>query len=619
MMIYKSKFGNGKDTYYYIDEVDLGGTKSDKHILIKNLTSNYGNGVREKENVDNEMMTYEELYRILQSSKTIKDSSVEFLSEKTFSSNNFESAPEEENIKTETDLKNILNKEGLLDEDLINIPFKDLKFKDKEKNEEFYRFFSNTDDSKHELTFDGSNQQMKYSDFFHELKRTKEKGKPYKLEKKVSGLSDFIENNEFFSKQDVVLHKDGDKLVKSADKDKKITKGIEHFIWDNSETITIKNISENGIEYETGIKKTDEKIKDKKTGKTIKVITNIEQKFSYKGGENSFDNFLLIANKKDVSFKTLDYDSPEVEVKEGGKKPFEEKGSFFGAWFSMSSLSELIQGGEMITNAIKEYFERGNDLKAAKFAQMFGGVLPDEVQKKLRFNTTEKRKEVIEKIFKQLDEDNAADAGEYIINKILNNKHASKEEVFAAIRYMTLKRGSLYGKPFVGRESEYIWYQRLGGDLNSTEFKEWEKKASNKDRENAAVGKKDPSYLTEENLLENVILKRLGKDGKALYPRVEKDFNKYINEGQANRFKKGEDETANAFTVSEKTDNFVGQLVGGEKSRALGAMTKILSKNSNSTSLHFPGFLISMSGYAKNFNPSELNKVVGSLLFYSIN
>jgi len=48
--------------------------------------------------------------------------------------------------------------------------------------------------------------------------------------------------------------------------------------------------------------------------------------------------------------------------------------------------------------------------------------------------------------------------------------------------------------------------------LNSTEFKDWKKKAANKDKENSAVGKKDPSYLNEENLLENVILKRLGAD-----------------------------------------------------------------------------------------------------------
>jgi len=37
-------------------------------------------------------------------------------------------------------------------------------------------------------------------------------------------------------------------------------------------------------------------------------------------------------------------------------------------------------------------------------------MLPEEVQAKLQFNTTEKRKEVVDKIFKQLDEQNASDA-----------------------------------------------------------------------------------------------------------------------------------------------------------------------------------------------------------------
>ena len=315
-------------------------------------------------------------------------------------------------------------------------------------------------------------------------------------------------------------------------------------------------------------------------------------------------------------YKAEEYEAKNtIEDNNSKTKPFEQKGSFMSAWFSMASIREIIQWWEMMTSAIKEYFERWNDLKAAKLAQLFGWMLPEEVQAKLQFNTTEKRKDIIDKIFKQLDEQNSSDAWKYIINKILNNKHASKEEVFAAIKYMMLKRGSLYWKPFTWREKEYIWYQKLWWDLNSAEFKEWERNAKNKDRENAVVWKKDPSFLVEEDLLENVILKRLWKEWKDLYPRVEKDFNKYINEWQEKRHTKWENETAAAHTVSEKTDNFISQLKWWEKSRAMWAVSKILAKNSTSTSLHFPGFLLSMSWYSKNFNPSELNKIVQ--LFYS--
>lgn len=598
------------DTYYYIEEIDLWWTKAWKHILIKNLSSKYWEWVRDKQYVQEEIMTYDELYRLFKASNKLEWAKVEFIENTDFQNLWLKEPLEEENIQSEEQLKKLLKEEWFLDESLLNTPLKDLKLKDKEKWEEFYRFFKSSNDNKHSLTFEGTEQEMLYSDFFGEFKRQKTKWKKLQFEKKINNLEEFINNSRFLKKQKIVLHKSWKKLVYKEDKNSEVEKWIEHFIADTGETISINKINEDSIEFSTWkfISKVKNKGEDWKTKDKDWITTTIEQKILY-NWDNNFDYFqLLIDNWKE--YKAENYDvKNKVEDKKSKEKPFKEKGSIIWAWFSMASITEIIQWWEMMINAIKEYLERWNDLKAAQFAQLFGWMLPEEVKSKLQFNTTEKRKEIVDKIFKQLNEQNALDAWNYIVNKILNNKHASKEEIFAAIKYMMLKRGSLYWKPFVWRESEYIWYQKLGWDLNSTEFKKWERDAKNKDRENAVVWKKDPSFLVEESLLENVILKRLWKDWKSLYPRVEKDFNKYISEWQEKRYTKWENETAAAFTITEKTDNFVNQLKWWEKSRAMWAVSKILSKNSTGVSMHFPGFLLSMSWYTKNFNPSELNKI----------
>ncbi len=606
--------------YYYVDKTDIGWTKYWKHFLVKKLNSAYW--IKKPENSETEKITYEELYNIIKNFNNNKElkSEIEFLNKKDFEQDekteNIEKAPDEKNIQTEQDLRKILSKEGFLEKDAENVDFKNLTFKDKDSKskKDFYRNFTNYDDSNHELIFEWSWQRMKYSDFLDEFRKSKK----YKLEKKISNVKDLIDKSEFFKKNDLVLHNSKNILVKKWQENDSKAKEVKTIIWDQY-IVNIKNISENNIEYSvwkikwTKEKKKTIKVKEKndqwkiieKEKEITETITyDIEDEYLF----DSFNDLLLEVDDGKKWYKLLK-ENQEVNTENDAEK-LDQKSTFFGKVFTLSSFAEILAWWEMMTTAIKEYFERWNDLRAAKWAKMFWSFLPKDVKAKLEFNATEKKKEIIDKIYKELTEADWTPAIIRIKDRILWNANALPEEVFAAMKYMVTKRWSLYAKKLIWKEKDFIWYQKLW-------WKKWDafynKYKANIDAQNDinknAAWKADPIPFTEEWLIEEYLW-RYQKNTWALYPRVEKDFWGYIKDWQNNRYKKWEEETWNLYSISERINYFTTQLIAWEKSRALWAANSIIQKNSTFESIYLPWFMITMSWISNTFNGIESNKLM---------
>ena len=597
-----------KTLYYYIDQVDLGGTKAWKHIVIKNLTSDLW--LKRARYASPENLTYEDLYKIIINPESW---TLEFLDHSEYEKNTEweKRAPDENNLWRESQLREILYKEWFIEQSAKDTPIDKLKFKDKEKGIEFYRRIHSFNDDKNYLEFEWSGQKMSYTDFLAEFRRQKK----LKLEKKIDNIEDILSNSEPFKSKHIILNDKKDKLVYEWDEGNPNAKAIKTFIWENWNTITINKISENGIDFTTW--KTDRKPIEKK--KKVKVPDK-DNKWKFKEKEvvvsktykvenkykfDWFDDFLLQLNNDD--FRPLEKDEWTQEDKEWEK--LEQKSSLFGKWFTLASIAEVIQWGQMMTEAIKWYFERWNDLRAAKFAKMFWKYLPEDVKAKLEFNVTEKKKETIDKIFKELTEADSWPAMKRIEERILGNSSALPEEVYAAMKFMLKKRWTLYAKELLSRRNNFIWYQKLWGKKGDAFYMKYKRKIEEQNNENNAAGKPDPVPFTEEWLIEEY-LAEYQKNTNALYPRVEKDYKKDLYEWQTNRFKKWEEEWADAYTIVERLDYFKKQLSVWEYSRAQWALTKILSKNSNYTSLYYPGFLITMSWVNSNFNWTELSRLV---------
>lgn len=577
--------------YFYIEEIDLGWTKSWKHIKVRNLNSLYW--IQSIENSPTETITYENLYKIILNLKNVNKGELEFLNEKDFKTESFEKAPEENNLQTEEDLRKILYKDWFLSEDSKNLDFTQLKFKDKNKGVEFYRSFSSFNNNKHELTFKWSWQIISYSEFLNEFRKSNQ----YKLEHKINNLQELLEKSNFLKDNNIVLHNSWNKLVTKSEKNNANATEIKTFLWDNWNTITINKVSDNSIKYSTwkvqSIKNTEKKWK----------IYNIKNDYLF----DTFDDFLLKIDNSKSNYKSLE---KWQEIEDNDAVPIRQKSTIFGKLFTLSSIVELIQWTEVTINALKEYLERWNDLKSAKFAQLFWKVLPDDIQAKLEFSLTEKKKESIDKIFKELTEADWGPAMKRITERIIANKNASSEEVYASMKFMLMKRGGLYAKDLAWKEKDFIWYQKLWWKKGDAFYMKYKLKIEKQNNElQNSAGKSDPVFFTEEWLIEDY-LKKYQQDTNLLYPRVEKDFQKYLTEGQSNRYKKWEDEWGYAFTISEKLNLFNTHLATWEKSRALWVLSKIFSKNSTFESLYAPWFIIAMSWVAEQFNWSELNHLM---------
>lgn len=583
---------NWKKYYYYISEIDEWWTKEWKHITIKNLTSEQNlNKVKSIKIAEENKMSYKELYYNL-TGANINWDKISFINNEDFKTLDVKKADNEDDIKSESDLLEKLSSEKIINTEYSNLKITELALLDKTVSNKklgdvsTYRTFR-VDEATNSLIFDITGQKVSFSEFFEVLKDKKDS---FKFEKKISTATEAFKNIKLSDN----FKLDWDKLV-YIDK-KKRKKQIDYFLWKDWIALNIISISEWQVEYSYWkIKKS----KDKKGKQTF------EAKYSNKWF-NDFVKDIWDDLKPDLSWIKLQ----EVDDEHSHKELKEKNWDVLWAWFSCLSISEVISAWNMYIDAFKNHLEMWNQFKASKLAEKFGVLAPQAVWLKLKTHTEAESKKLMEDLkWKVLTELNSTEAFKYIEENILENKHVEFYEVFAWMSFMLEKSWSLTAKGLLKYRWDYIWYQKLGWTVWDEFFMKEKAKFEESKFNNKQWWKPDPSFFTEEALIEAYLWK-LSKEWK-VFSRVDKDFWALRARWHERRFKKWLDDASTKYTVTSRIDYFMTHLSKWEDDRALWALWKILWKNKwDPAIMNKAPFVLAMWGFWKYYDGTNVWRLV---------
>gem|GEM_PF-606392 len=182
--------------------------------------------------------------------------------------------------------------------------------------------------------------------------------------------------------------------------------------------------------------------------------------------------------------------------------------------------------------SIEQSWERGNKLKAAKFALALGKWLPAAVREDLQSMVEQEESATMEELMKQLT---SVDSKVMVpkIEKILLNKNSEQYQIEAAMFAMLSKYGTLYNKtPLNKRRGSFMWYEALGGKVGDKLFLDVKKECESvKTPDGTAMKDQDVQPFTEELLVERLLtLQAADKLPPKRRSKIHKDFGKYMNQ-----------------------------------------------------------------------------------------
>jgi len=614
---------NWKDSYYKIGATELWWDNiQEKLFKFTNLTSPFGEWLIKPEQGNEETMAYENLYKVLKNANKQKSSDVEFINTKDFNKDwKLDFIDSKNNISSQEDLKKKLVSIWKLDESLVDTPLNELCFLDNKKKWDtpFYRYFQAiTDDW---LVFEGSNQKMSFSDFFAEIEKEKdnknEEDEIYQFEKRIFSAWDIFEKEPLNS---VALHKDWNKIVNKDAKNNSKVWEVKLFInWNKDKWLYIHEASDWKITYSLWSVKENKIPKKKLSDKELKKgkkeeIKEIKYEFKDSWEWSSFDNyndFLLHVKKFWYSPQFVDWTLIETEEDKKSKDIIEKEGGFMKKLFTNSSILELIQGWNMMVDAIKEHFEHWNKLRASKFAQKFWKMLPDTISTKLRSKAEKETNDLINEridMWKVMWSDVAT---KDIKRNILLNKYAEDHEILAAMQYMVEKNGTLYAKELKefrpkpnSSYADHLWFRKLWWTKEQFEN---EKAKITKANWQTAAWRDDPEVFSEEKLVMSVLAD--WAKSQRFPSKIHKDFWWKVETGHKKRMEKWVEETSMYYTASDKVEYALDYLWKWEWSRFLWAMEKTLWKDSDTYSMNVMPFVLWMSWLSRTWHSWQIQEL----------
>ncbi|MDP2090237.1 MAG: hypothetical protein Q8K30_01445 [Candidatus Gracilibacteria bacterium] len=444
-------------------------------------------------------------------------------------------------------------------------------------------------------------EKITYEVFYDLFSKNKAKRKA-----PINNFGDYInqiksKGNDFNKKWDKHEIINGELIEKSVQYlEKTEDKKVEFLVSsDNNELIKINKISGNSVTVQFGERK-DYSDYSKGERKKNNIPTNAKgEKISLEEKEYNLtlSELDLYINKFKFypNWKTGQTIEPDI-IKDKQNK-FEN--GFFTSFFNRVSINEIISGGKMLVEGIKETLKKGNDLHAAKFASGLGGFLPDEIKQDMLIKVERAESEQMDKELDSLSKVDSPIAVQRI-EKWLLNKSTPEYKKEAGILFMLEKYGHLASK---GALFEYrgkrLWYEALGGRINDKLFIETKEEA-------------EKSNITfSEEYLVHLLLKK--QCSKKLPPyrrsRLHKEYENKWKSGVEGELEKGYKDASNKRTAKDMLKSGFDEASGGTSSNSIGWFKKSIERGGTLEDMSEGFFCLIFSGSLYNIDQTTFNKI----------
>lgn len=426
----------------------------------------------------------------------------------------------------------------------------------------------------------------------------------FKRFKKINSSDDFINKvkDEFPFFNNLII-KDWKLIPKSKENDKDYNWSIEYLISSNSkESLQFKWFDNFSLSVRSWEFKESKNDKEKSTYKIEKTNTNMWY----------FEFYRYIKWLKDFEKYVPKETWEDKEVNEEFKN-FNRKKHFITSYLSLWSAKEVWMWFKHAITAIEDYLKTGNTLKAAKFWNFFGKVLPKEIRSKLQAKLEKEEKSTMESLVSELSQKNTAEMIDAVCD-ILSNSSNEQYKIEAALMTIIWKFWTLYPKWLSNKRWSYIWYRALWGVPGDALYNKVKKECEEQALLNAWNAKFQPVAFTEELLVEKLLALQV-KPESEYYPKrrnkFDKDYWKNVWKWISEELDDWNKKTADMVTFAWRYEYVLWELVNGTYANWVWWLKNVWWKAWNSHEVNAIPFIMTYTWMAKNF-PQPLLKQLTS-------